>query len=214
MNRALLLALALPLTACVQSTGGQIVSFDVAAAGTGAATIDNGLGWHVVLTTAKLHLGAVYLNLTVPSSGAQFTNCILPGIYTAEELSGLTVDALSTTPQPFSQPGDGTDDEARNAELWLTGGDVNADNDPTIIAELAGTASKGAEVIPFTTSITIGTNRLVQSTDPTQPSLHPICKQRIVTPIAIDFAPHDGGTLLVTIDPTAWVANVDFATVP
>ncbi|HVV82183.1 MAG TPA: hypothetical protein VHE35_03860, partial [Kofleriaceae bacterium] len=47
-----------------------------------------------------------------------------------------------------------------------------------------------------------------------QPSLHPICKQRIVTPIAIDFAPHDGGTLLVTIDPTAWVANVDFATVP
>ena len=29
----------------------------------------NGAGWHVVLAKAKLHIGAVYLNLAVPSSG-------------------------------------------------------------------------------------------------------------------------------------------------
>ena len=82
---------------CVQSTGGKIVSFDVAAGGPvdvagHTRSIDNGLGWHVALSTATLHVGAVYLNLTVPSSGAQATNCILPGIYTAEETGGLDVD--------------------------------------------------------------------------------------------------------------------------
>ena len=71
----------------------------------------------------------------MPSSGAQFTNCILPGIYTGEALDGLDVDLLSATPQPFPSPGTGTDDEARTGEVWLTGGDVNAAADPTVIAD-------------------------------------------------------------------------------
>jgi hypothetical protein len=212
--RAILLALA----AC-GTTGGQVVTFDVAGAGPADATggpriIDTALGWHVVLDKARLHVGAIYLNLANPISGAQSTECILPGIYTAEELSGLDIDVLSATPQPFPAPATGTDDRAKTAEVWLTGGDINAASDPTIIADIAGTATSGSQVVPFTAQVTIGGNRLIQSSDPSMPSAHPICKQRIVTPIPIDLSPADGSELLVRIDPLLWFSNVDFAGLP
>jgi hypothetical protein len=205
---------ALIVAACVDSTGGQLVTFTAAAAGpadaTGTLTVDTGAGWHVVLTEARLHVGAIYLNRSVPNSGAQATNCIEPGIYTGEVLVGRDVDLLSAAPQAFPQAGTGTDDVAHTEEVWLTGGDVNAASDPTLIAALAGTATKGATTIDFTATITIGANRLIPSTDPTTPSLHPICKQRIVSPIVTDLAPHDGGTLLLRVDPRVWLGNVDF----
>jgi hypothetical protein len=203
--------LAVVLAAC-ETTGGQIVTFDVVAAGTpGAASVDTSLGWHVELSRARLHVGAVYLNLAVPISGSQETACILPGIYTAEELAPLDVDVLDPTRQAFPKPATGTNDEARTGEVWLTGGDVNADADTTVIADLAGTASNAATTLPFTATITIGTaNRGIPGSDPAQPSQHPICKQRIVSPIAIDLRPHDGGTLVLAIDTRTWFANVDF----
>lgn len=205
----------LALAAC-GTTGGELVTFDVAAAGPPSAAgagfaIDNGLGWHVVLDRAVLHVGAIYLNLSVPSSGAQSTSCILPGVYTAQALAGRDVDVLSPLPQAFPAPGSGTDDAARAAEIWLTGGDVNAAIDPTVVADLAGTASRDASTIAFSARITIGNNRLIPTGDPAQPSMHPICKQRIVSPIALDeLRPRDGDTLMLRIDPTGWFANVDF----
>lgn len=201
-------------TACASSTGGQVVRFDVSAAGpadaAGTRAFDNGLGWHVELSKATLHIGAIYMNATVPTSGAQFTNCILPGLYTAEELAGLDVDVLSATPQKFPARGEGTDDEVKTGELWLTSGDINAAADPTLIADVAGVATEGSAARPFTARVTIGANRLIASSDPAHPSAHPICKQRIVSPIAIALAPRDGGQLLVRVDPAAWFANVDF----
>jgi hypothetical protein len=207
--------LVLALAAC-GTTGGNVVAFDVAAAGiAGAGTLDTPLGWHVVLTRAKLHLGAVYLNLSVPISGSQETNCILPGVYTAEELSALDVDVLSASLQPFPARGAGTDDEARTGEVWLTGGDVNADSDSTVIADLAGTATRGTQVVPFAATITISSsNRGIPPSDPAQPSQHPICKQRIVSPIAIDLRPRDGSTLVIRVDTRPWFGNVDFAALP
>jgi hypothetical protein len=214
--RHAVLAAALGLAGC-GTTGGSLVSYDVAAAGPATANgpgyaIDNGLGWHITLDQAELHIGAIYLNLSVPSSGAQFTNCILPGVYTGQELTGLTVDVLSATPQAFPAPGSGTDDPPAAAELWLTGGDINAASDPTVIAQIAGTAVRDPDTIPFTARITIGANRLIPSSDPAQPSLHPICKQRIVSPIILaGVQPRDGGTLMLRIDPAAWFANVEFS---
>jgi hypothetical protein len=198
------------------STGGNVVTFDVAASGTeGARTLDTALGWHVALTRATLHLGAVYLNLSVPISGSQETNCILPGVYTAEQLSPLDVDVLSASLQRFAVKATGTDDEARTGEVWLTGGDVNASTDTTTIADLAGTATRDAQVLPFTARVTISSgNRGIAPSDPSQPSQHPICKQRIVSPIAIDLRPRDGGTLVIVVDPQQWFANVDFTAVP
>ena len=214
MTRILLLA----LVAACDTTGGRLVTFDVAAVGPADATggpraFITGTGWHVVLTRATLHIGAVYLNLANPISGSQGTNCILPGIYTAEELSGIDVDVLSNDPQRFPEQADGTDDAAKTAEVWLTGGDVNAAEDGTVIADVEGTAI-GATQIPFTGKVTIGSNRLIASSDPSMPSAHPICKQRIVSPIAIDIKPQPGGQLLIRIDPELWFADVDFSQLP
>lgn len=203
----------LVLLAACGTTGGELVSFDVVAAGTGVSSSDTGLGWHVELSRAHLQIGAVYLNLAVPISGAQATSCILPGIYTAEALSSLDVDVLSTTRQRFPDRGTGTDDEARTGEVWLTGGDVNAISDATVIADLAGTAMRDTDVRPFTARVTISSaNRGIPASDPALPSQHPICKQRIVSPIPIDLRPRDGGTLVLAVDPSAWFANVDFST--
>jgi hypothetical protein len=198
------------------TTGGDVIAFAVTAQGApGAAAADTALGWHVELTQATLHLGAVYLNLAVPISGSQETNCILPGIYTAEELAALDVDALSTAPQPFPQPATGTNDLARTAEVWLTGGNVNAGADPTVIARISGTATRAATAVPFTAQITIGdANRGIPPSNPAQPSQHPICKQRIVSPIPIDLRPRDAGTLAITVDASGWFANVDFTLLP
>lgn len=212
MKKSVLL---LGLAAC-GTTGGHVISFDVTAQGAEhGAVADTGLGWHVELSEAKLHLGAVYLNLAVPISGSQETNCILPGIYTAQELEPLDVDALSTAPQAFPAPATGTDDVARTGEIWLTGGNVNADSDSTVIATIAGTATRAAQVVPFTADITISTgNRGIPASNPALPSQHPICKQRIVSPIPINLQPHDGGTLAITVDPSGWFANVDFSLLP
>ena len=208
------LVLVFAAAACVDTTGGHHVTYDVAARGTGNTLDVN--GWHIVLVKANVFVGAVYLNLAVANSGSvtQGTDCVLPGIYTGEDLAPLTVDVLSTELQPFGLRGNGTDDEARTGEVWLTSGDVNALNDNTVVADIAGTATKGAQVIPFTSSITIGQNHAVHSTDAANPSAHPICKQRIVSPISIDFRPAQDGTLVLTIDPTLWFASVDFSTVP
>lgn len=211
MKRAALLLLA----AC-GSTGGDLLEFDVTAQGAANAGVrDTALGWHVELSSATMHLGAVYLNLAVPISGSQETNCILPGIYTAEQLAPLDVDVLSPAPQPFPAGATGTDDLARTAEIWLTGGDVNADTDATVVARIAGTASKGATIRPFSAEITISsTNRGIPAPSPALPSQHPICKQRIVSPIPIELRPSAGGTLAITIDASGWFANVDFDQLP
>jgi hypothetical protein len=202
------------------STGGNLVSFDVVArgaaakAGTTAGVHDTPLGWHVELASATLYIGAIYLNQTRPNSGIQGTDCILPSVYTGEALQGRSVDVLSATAQPFPAPGTGTDDEALTGEAWLSHGDVNAATDGQPIARITGTATQGAQVLPFSATIQIdSTNRGIPS-PPALPSQHPICKQRIVSPIFIDLRPRDGGTLAITVDPSGWFDTVDFAKLP
>jgi hypothetical protein len=94
------------LAACVGSTGGDVIDFPAAAAGPKDADgapleFQTDRGWHVVLTKAKLHVGAIYLSSSQPVSGAQVTACVLPGAYVAEITSGLDVDLLSPAPQRF-----------------------------------------------------------------------------------------------------------------
>lgn len=221
MRRALsfmgLVIAALGVTACVGTTGSDLVTFDAAASGpedaVAGAPLDfvSGRGFHVSLTRAKVHVGAVYLNRARPISGAQETSCILPGIYVAEVTQGFDVDALSPDPQSFPVQGEGTADRAIVGEVWLTSGDVNADDDTTVILDVAGTAEKGGVSYPFQGALTIGKNRAVAPTDPALPGQHPICKERIVSPIDLDITPRDGGSLRLRVDPRAFFANVDFA---
>ena len=208
------------ISACVGSTGSKLVTFPAYAAGPADADptkpliFDNGLGFHVTLTRAKVRLGGVYLNRSLPVSGAQATACALPGLYVAEVAGGVSLDALSPLPQPFPALGEGSSDRARAGEVWLTSGDVNAEDDMTVVLDLAGAAERDGATWAFDGAITIGKNRLIPPKDAAQPGSNPICKQRIVSPIPIDVTPADHGGLLVRLDPRAWLAAVDFSSLP
>jgi hypothetical protein len=207
---------------CVGTTGGALVTFPAAAAGiagtnaNGALEFTSDRGWDVALTTATLHVGAVYLDQSQPVSGSQGTTCILPGTYVGQvtpaltPAAGLDVDLLSATPQPFSVQGQGTTlPEALVGQLWLAGGDVNTVDDSTPILVLAGTASSNGTVMPFSATITIGSNR--STSDPSGAAGgDPICKERIVSAPAGIYVQSSGG-LLLTIDPRQLFLNVDFS---
>jgi hypothetical protein len=219
MKPTALALLGLGLAGC-GSTGNALVTFHAAAAGPADAVagqplvFTNAQGYQVTLTRARLHVGALYLNRSVPISGGQSLPCILPGIYAGQVTSALELDALTPAPQPFPTDGEGTADEAFTGEVWLFGADVNAKADPTVIASVEGTALRGGTAFPFTGQITISTNRTVTVGDPAQPGANPLCKQRIVTPIRIDLTLAEGGTLVVRVDPRGWLRNVDFAQLP
>ena len=213
-----LAALAAPLSACVGTTGSDMFTFDAAAAGPEGAiagqpyTFTSGRGYEVSLTHATLRVGAVYLNRAVPVSGAQATNCILPGTYVAQVTEGLVVDLLSPDPQPFPVKGEATETPARVGEVWLMHEDVAIDEDNRDpILEVAGTATRDGQVFPFEGRITIGANRVPPIANPALPSAQPLCKERIVSPILLQFTPRAGGSLLLRIDPRGLFGNVDFA---
>lgn len=220
--RSVVVALALTLVtaSCIGTTGSEIVSFAAYAAGpsdvapdtsTRGLSFTNPYGWSITLTRAKLHIGAVYLNRSVPVSGGQERACFLPGVYVAQVLDGLDVDALSPTLQPFPIQGHGTADHAVTGEVWLTQGRIDADDDRLPIADVAGTATRGSESMRFEGTVTIGRNRVIANTDPARPGAKPLCAERIVTPIATSITPENGGALVVRIDPRAWFRNVELA---
>jgi hypothetical protein len=201
---------------CVGTTGGDLFTFDAAAAGPadapgGAFAFTSPRGFEVTLERAKLHVGAVYLNDAVPTSGAQATNCILPGVYVAEVTHQLEVDLLNPTSQPFPGKGEALGQPALAAEVWLMHGDVNQPDSGAVILDVAGTAERDGEQYPFEGSLTIGRNRLPPVIDPSMPSAHPICKERIVSPIRVDLTPTAGGSLLLRVDPRGFFTNVDFS---
>jgi hypothetical protein len=201
---------------CIGTTGGELVEFDAYAAGPADAVegesrrFETGRGYQVEVTRATLHIGALYLNKSRPTSVASDTSCTLAGIYVAEVPGGLDVDVLSPALQKFPVRGFATTERAPTAEVWLTGGDINAQSDSTVIAAVAGTAEKDGATYPFEGSITISENRLVTPSDPAQPGAKPICKERVVTPILVDITPSAGGRLVVRVDPAGWFQNVDF----
>jgi hypothetical protein len=221
MKRVFLAALL--AASCGGTTGSHLVSFQALAGGPADATGSaltfstqppSGVTYQVRLTRTRLLVGAVYLNQSVPASGSAATGCVLPGIYVAEAFGPVTLDLLSPVLQPFPAFGEGTETPARTAEVWLTSGDVNAPVDPTVILDVAGTATatQSGNSFPFQGTVTISANRAIPPVNPALPGSNPICKQRIVSPIFVDLTPTDGGTLTVRIDPRAMFQTVDFAT--
>lgn len=197
------------LSGCVGTTGGDVVDFRAAAAGfADKAEFTNDRGWHVVLTTARLHVGAVYLDGARPVSGAQSTACILPGTYVAEVNVGRDVDLLSSEPQSFPALGHGTTLDARAGQVWLTGGDVDEIEDETPILDIEGTADRAGDARPFRGTIHISSNRA--DTTSQLAGADPICRQRIVSPIPVSLTVEPAGGLLLRVDPTFLFVNVEF----
>jgi len=209
-------------TGCINSTGNSLVTFQATASAApdiGAVTgqplrFTSPRGFDVTLTTARVFVGAMYLSTVEPTtaSGALEAPCVANGITTGEVRGGLEVDALDPTPQPFPVEGLGSTLPTRSASLWLTNGDVNATDERTIVLRVEGTATRGMDSYPFTGAFRIGTNRITPPRNPALPSSNPICEQRIVTPIAFDTTLSQGATVRLLVDPRAFFASVDFAT--
>lgn len=219
--RAVLLAAALLGAGCLDTTGNRLVGFKAQASGDPAAgavkgqplSFTSGRGYDVTLTTAKLFVGAVYLSTLEPmtASGSVDAPCVTPGLTTGEVRGGLEVNLLDPTPQPFPVDGVGTDLPTRSAQLWLTSGDVNADDDAQVILQVEGTATRSGASWPFVGRLTLGKNRALPPKSAALPSANPICEQRIVTPIPFSTA-LDGRALWLKVDPRAYFASVNFGT--
>jgi hypothetical protein len=220
-------AVSVVVSSCLGTTGNTLVQFRAAASGPADATpgvpleFTSGLGWHVVLTKATLHVGAIYLDQTLPTSGGGPAACVLPGTYVAQvttpqgSVAGIDVDVLSPLPQWFPDPGQGTDLPAKVAQVWLTGAEGDEPDDPTTILHLEGTADRGGQAYPFVAAkITISKNRAMTPSDATKPGSYPICAQRIVSPIVVDIVPENGGTLLLRVDPRQLFVDIDFSALP
>jgi hypothetical protein len=210
-------AMVLVLSGCLQSTGGQLVSFALEGRGDPAVAtgqplhFTSGRGFDVTLVRAKVTVGAVYFNRQNPQSYTLEQSCVQTGVYSGEVRGGLTLDALDPTPQPFPVEGNGTDAQTLAAELWLTGGDILATDDQTPILDVAGVASQGGTTWPFTGLVTIGANRVVPPRNTALPGSSPLCQQRIVAPIAFSTQLAQGSTVQVLVDARAWFADVDFS---
>jgi hypothetical protein len=236
-----LVVLAACAIGCSGTTGSALVTFAARAGGpadaNGTLEFDSTTrcsaegkctGYHIALTSAKLHLGALYLDMANLSSGGAEEPCVLKG-YVGEAVGscgaggcGVDLDLLSPALVPFATPGQGTANRARWGQVWLTSGDVNAPEDPVPVLQIAGTASTAAQKWPFTATMTIGSNRARTSPTPATPGINPICVQRIVTPIPLGTWPppsaagggltlSDGGTLDLRIDPREMFNGVEFS---
>ena len=214
MRRAALLLSV--LAGCVQSTGGRLVEFEATASGPSDAVAGQlyrftaATGFEVELSRAELFVGALYLNQSNPANYTAETACILPGIYSGEVKGGLRIDALNPADQAFPVKGVGTDAPTRAAELWLTAQHVNADDEQTVVLSVEGVATRGAEVYPFGANFTIGANRRTPAS-PALPGSNPLCKQRIVSPIAAQLTLAAEGALHLQVNPRRWFDNIDFA---
>jgi hypothetical protein len=203
-------------TGCSGTTGGDVFPFRAAALGPAAAEngryeLSTGLGYRVTLERAKVLIGALYLNRTVPTSVSSDTTCTSPGGYVAEVTSGITLDALAGSRTELPSLGLALAERALTGEVWLTSGDVNAPSDSEPVLDLAGTAEKDGESYPFEGLLSIGQNRVVEPGRAT-PGANPICKERIVSPIPVDLVPTQGGSLLLEVDPAVMLEAVEFST--
>ena len=215
--RSLLWLSSLLFLGCIQTTGGRQVTFTAQASGDpelvngGPLRFTTPRGFDVTLERAQLTVGALYLNQQNPQNYSLEQSCIQEGIYTGEVRGGLTIDALSPEPQPFAVAGNGTDLPTRAAELWLTGGDLLADDDKTVLLDLAGNATLGLDSFPFEAKFTIGGNRVIPPRNSALPGSNPLCRQRIVSPIAFDATLAEGSVLSLLVDPRGWFLTTDFS---
>lgn len=213
--RFLLLLVAVVSPSCVGTTGGELRELRAYAAGPAdpenARHFSTSLGYEVTLEQASVLVGGVYLNRSRPVSVSSDTSCSLPGIYVAEVLGGLEVDLLSGAPQAFPSLGFATSERALTGEVWLTNGNVNQVESTTRVLRVAGLAERGGARYPFAAELTIGENRLLPAAE-ALPGQHPICKQRVVSPIELDLKLRAGEALLLRIEPRYMFANVDFET--
>jgi hypothetical protein len=221
---------------CGGTTGDELIHFSAYASGVKTASTSfktylssdpDQPAFSVQLSTAKMHIGAVYFDESPPSTGFDTPECITPDVYAAQIPGPVDIDLLSTQPQEFSVFGSGSADVAESWDLWFTDGTVEGQVDdidamtnrlPTV--EVTGVATRLSDqtTYPFGAIVSInqtdsGAGARLIAPSPALPGQYPICKQRILQLGGINLAFYQGGTLNMTVDPTAWfkAADIDFS---
>ena len=86
------------------------------------------------------------------------------------------------------------------------------------IVDLQGVATRQSDGAQFTFGAAVNinqSNRGIPVTDPAQPGLNPICKQRIIEAGGLHLPLSAGGAMQVTIDPRGWFKlPIDFSSLP
>jgi len=131
---------------------------------------------------AKLHVGAVYLNRSVPVSGVGGHELHPAGHLRCRDHRGPETSIFfHPNRSHFPKWASGQrPPPAIVGEVWLTNVEIDKAEDPLPILQLQGTADKDGDSRPFRAAITIGSNRTIANTDATQAGAYPICKERIV----------------------------------
>ncbi|HZU83293.1 MAG TPA: hypothetical protein VE987_10270 [Polyangiaceae bacterium] len=211
---------------CAGTTGYDLVTFHAAAQGPSDAVAGQPYafdvdGAHVVLTKAVLHVGALYLTQSVPTSGGGPMSCTLPGTYAGvfvgQVRGGADVDMLDPSLQPLSVLGDGSTIPAATGQVWLTYGNVTAPSDSgpaQPILTIEGTVDTGAGSRSFSGRIWIDDSWRPNPPPSNLPGEDQICLDRIVSGIPVDFTLAEGGTLVLRLQPKGLFARVDFAGLP
>ena len=188
------------LAGCNGTTGSGLVTFTALAGGpadaAGAARVHHR---HRLPGDAHARAAAHRRHLPEhvgPSSGAGATLLRPARHLRRPRRSGRsTVDLLSPTLQPFSARARGPRRSRPTAEVWLTGGDINAADDPTLILDVAARPRAAGPAYPFQRRGHHRQQPRHSGDQPALPGANPICKQRIATPIVVDLTPTDGGVL-------------------
>ena len=207
----LVLGLGVVALSCNGTTGDNLLTFSAYASGVqGAADPFTAGKFTIQLTTARMHIGAVYFDQAPPGTGFDGPVCIASGVYAAQVPGPVDVDLLSTAPQEFSVYGNGSADTAQSWQVWVN--EVNF----TPIVQLEGVATDASgSVVSFGAVVTINAvNRSKGSSDPSQPGSDPLCKVRIVQ-IPTDLTFSSWGNLYLTVDPRVWLTQqglpIDFS---
>ncbi len=205
----------LSLAACVSTTGGERITFDVVAEpaapieSDGTIAYDDG-DWHVVITTAKVSVGPAYFWSGKPLHTASLWDLIVPvayadidhfdyGFLRGEIVTQASIDLLSDEAVVVGT-GDGLSGQAQSAELWLA---PTADLDGTFV--VAGTATNEDLTVAFKGALSIDDTVVDESAGQTAQ------EQRKVRGIPFDAEMTQGGTVRIGIDATRWLRGADFA---
>lgn len=224
MRRAPGVSLALVLcAACIGSTGGERVTFRASAAGPKEAIAGSPLafrtksGFDVSLTSAKLHVQALYLDRRDRSRPERESGCYSAEAYVGEVRSSVDIDLLDGTPRIFPTEGSALSGSVNSADVWLGEGDINAFSRASarqVVLHAVGVASNGGGPIPFAVDFRIDTNRAKAPDSAALPGSNPICQQRIISKIPTGFVVDGPGALVLRVDPRPMFDSVDFAEVP
>ncbi len=222
MRGVLFLAMLAAALSCTGTTGFELVTFNAGASGAPDAVKGHPYsfdvpGYRITLTEATLHVGALYLTQSMPTSGGGPASCVpagtYAGVFVGEVRGGGDIDLLDPSVQPLSVTGDGSTIRATTGQVWLTHGDVNA-SDPTPVLTLRGSFESAGQDHTFAAAMTIDENRISATKNSNLPGEFQLCTLRIVSGIAVDLTLAQGGTLVLQIDPRALFLGVPLSDLP